>query len=395
MLHTKICTLIKETLGLEITSIGQSTLERAVNHRLQALQLTSQEKYWHILQSSKKELENLVEEVVIPETWLFRDKHYFATLTNLVHSNHWKLPSVFRVLSVPCATGEEPYSLAIALLSAGIPPKQLHIDAVDISSKAIARAKKGTFRKRSFRNNDPLLQKNFFIKTDEGYSIVNRVREVVTFHNGNILSSSFIEKLGSFDVIFCKNLLIYLNRSASEKVIHTLNQAMAKNGVLFVGPAEVSLYLDAGFNLLARETPYVFSKEPLQPQISRIKSPKDFSSPPPPKDQLVTGQETTSKDVLLKARKFADLGQLQDAKKLLLCKSIEPSASFLYLSGIIADFEGNTREAVILLKKALYYDPNHEESLAILGLLLKRLGDTTGAAYYKERLTRLRQDQED
>ncbi len=106
--------------------------------------------YWERVRGSRAELQALIEAVVVPETWFFRDREAFAALARLAREE-W-LPSApqtgcCRLLSLPCSTGEEPYSMAMALLDAGVPADRFRIDAVDISAAALAQAERARVRK--------------------------------------------------------------------------------------------------------------------------------------------------------------------------------------------------------------------------------------------------------
>lgn len=115
--------LLAEKIGLDAASIGSSSIERAVQQRLAIWNLKDPQVYWEILRASESELQELIEAVVVPETWFFRDAEAFTALARLAREE-WQRSSsqeVFRLLSLPCATGEEPYSIAMALCDAGFP----------------------------------------------------------------------------------------------------------------------------------------------------------------------------------------------------------------------------------------------------------------------------------
>src|SRR5439155_126273 len=114
------------------------------------------QEYGRLIETQVGEWDQLLESVVVTETWFFRDRNPFAMVARLAREQ-W-LPShptaPMRLLSVPCSSGEEPYSLVMALLDAGVPTTRFQIDAADISSRALARAKQGIYGKNSFRGND-------------------------------------------------------------------------------------------------------------------------------------------------------------------------------------------------------------------------------------------------
>src|SRR5687768_15713777 len=107
--------LLKESIGLDVATIGESAVESAVQNRQRACGVADRTAYWERLRASATEVQALIEAVVVPETWFFRDRDAFVALVRLVR-DAW-LPThpegVFRVLSLPCSTGEEPYSMAM------------------------------------------------------------------------------------------------------------------------------------------------------------------------------------------------------------------------------------------------------------------------------------------
>ena len=151
MVQAAIETMLREKIGLDANSIGSRTIARAVEKRQIACGLEARS-YLYYLQTTAKELEELIETVVIPETSFFRDKEPFVYLSQYVTTEWLKTNSnILRVLSVPCSTGEEPLSIAMTLLDSGLAPTQFRIDAVDISKRALLKATLAIYSKRSFR----------------------------------------------------------------------------------------------------------------------------------------------------------------------------------------------------------------------------------------------------
>src|SRR5262245_4715380 len=139
---------LRERVGLDPASIGSSVIQRSVRLRMKSRSIKKIEDYSRLLLSSSTEWNALTESVVVAETWFFRDVEPFNALVRL--ALEW-LPSHpgrrVRLLSLPCSSGEEPYSLAMALLDAGVSPERLEIDAVDISARALSRARSGIYGK--------------------------------------------------------------------------------------------------------------------------------------------------------------------------------------------------------------------------------------------------------
>ena len=147
--------LLERTMGLSASSIGAPTIERAVRARLRACNLERPDDYWDRIRRSPDELQELVEAVVVPETWFFRDPQAFTAMVHVAREWLSAHPSgTLRLLSLPCSTGEEPYTMAMALIDGGMPVKRFRIDAIDISCHALAKAERGIYGNNSFRGQD-------------------------------------------------------------------------------------------------------------------------------------------------------------------------------------------------------------------------------------------------
>ena len=116
----QIIALLRQTIGFDVAAVGHSLIERAVKQRLSMNDLRSIWQYVDLLQRSESELQNLVEAVVIPETFFFRYPETFAALRQIVGEQFLFQSRKLRVLSVPCSTGEEPFSIAISLIDTGL-----------------------------------------------------------------------------------------------------------------------------------------------------------------------------------------------------------------------------------------------------------------------------------
>ena len=134
---------LKERIGLDVASVGPAIIERAVRQRCNALYARSSDEYWQKLQGSRDEQQALIEAVIVPETWFFRYPESFATLVKLAKARLAQIKGMraLRLLSLPCSTGEEPYSIAMALLDGGLAPHQFKVDGLDVSPLSVERAK--------------------------------------------------------------------------------------------------------------------------------------------------------------------------------------------------------------------------------------------------------------
>jgi chemotaxis protein methyltransferase WspC len=399
--------LLKETMGLDSASVGSATIESAVRLRMVSLGFTEAEDYWERLRATDDELQELIEAVVVPETWFFRDLDAFTALGRLI-SVEW-LPNhptaVLRLLSGPCCSGEEPYSMAMALIQAGISPERIRIDAVDISARALARAKRGTYGSNSFRGEDLAFRDRYFERTANGYCLPEWIRNIVTFHYGNLLSADFRVGSAPYDVIFCRNVLIYFDRDTQKKVMKVLDRLLAPSGFLFVGPSETFLAACSGFESINQSMSFAFRKAGSrttapagipQPQLANAAgssgkqpahhtvkaSPLSTPSPAPTVVKLV-GLET--------ARRLADAGRLMEAGELceLHLRQQGTSSQAYYLLGLVRDAAGDLQGAAECYRKVLYLEPIHPEALLHLALLSEKEGDKGMAQRLRERARRV------
>ena len=162
---------LRETIGLDAASVGPGLIQRAVRQRMRSLGLKRLEDYQRSLEHSRAEWNELVESVVVTETWFFRDPEPIAAFVRLVREEwlpaHATAP--LRLLSVPCSSGEEPFSLVMALLDAGVPADRFQVEAVDISARALARAARGVYGRNSFRGKDLAFRDRYFQPSAEGF----------------------------------------------------------------------------------------------------------------------------------------------------------------------------------------------------------------------------------
>ncbi|MES1262694.1 MAG: protein-glutamate O-methyltransferase CheR, partial [Acidobacteriota bacterium] len=344
-------------MGLDAASVGSSTIARAVRSRMAGAGVATLEEYWREVRSSKEELQELIETVVVPETWFFRDREAFSVLARLA-TEEW-LPAhgtgPLRALSVPCSTGEEPYSIVMALLEAGFARERIQVDAVDISARALGRARHGEYGLNSFRGEELNFRDRYFRQTPKGYAVAEGLRERVTFRQGNLLAPELSFAGEQYDVIFCRNLLIYFDRSTQEQIMQTLGSLLASTGFLFVGGAETYLASRSGFTSVNQAMSFAFRKTGLK----RVEPP-EYSRPLPrppvtksftrrPAAPAVTSPLPVVVPVedLGTARRLADAGRLREAAE--WCEKElqrEPhSAPTWYLLGLVRDALGETQRA--------------------------------------------------
>jgi len=406
----RIEALLRKEIGLDAASIGSSLIERTIRLRMKHRGLKHIQTYRDLLASSPEELRELIEAVVVTETWFFRDREPFNAFVQIVLTE-W-LPrnpaGPLRTLSVPCSSGEEPYSLAMALLDAGVPDTRFALDAVDISANALARAAKAVYGKNSFRGRDLAFRDRHFRETKDGLALNPSVRATVKFHRDNILDDGFLAGSAPYDFIFCRNLLIYFDRSTQVLVLEKLHRLLAKDGVLFVGPAEMPLATEGGF--LSANLPLAFAcrkfteervptpkPRPRKPDATRSPSGKTASAKSKPVQFIDTLQRLPAPAHLIDhvptdlevARQLADSGRIEEAAAICEAHLAKhgASAEAYYLLGLMKDASDDP-EAITFYRKALYLEPHHYEALVHVALWLEKVGDVIGARPFKRRAER-------
>src|SRR6266436_1215683 len=124
--------MLRERMGLDAASVGSGSIQRIIRLRMKGLGFPDATAYRELLTRSRVEWDELVEAVVVTETWFFRDPEAFSVVVEAAQAS--APGSTLRVLTIPCSSGEEPYSVAIALRDGGVPAEGVRIDAVDITS---------------------------------------------------------------------------------------------------------------------------------------------------------------------------------------------------------------------------------------------------------------------
>jgi chemotaxis protein methyltransferase WspC len=266
-------TWLSQETGIDPSSLGINAVERAVQERVRLTQSAGPaagiaegavEGYWHLLNDSPEERLALVEALVVPETWFFRDREAFVALARLVNEKLARDPArVVRVLSVPCSSGEEPYSVAMALFDAGIGAERFSVDAFDISARAIALAQKAVYGRNSFRGGEFEFRDRHFNPVDEGWALNERIQQAVRFTQANLFDPSH-DTGTRYDFIFCRNVLIYFYRDAQDRAIRLLDARLADSGTIFVGPAETGLMMRHTLSSARIPLAFAFQRTPAE-----------------------------------------------------------------------------------------------------------------------------------
>ena len=414
-----------EHIGLDVASVGAPMIDRAVQQRSSASGCLDLDAYWQLLQHSAAERQALIEAVIVPETWFFRYPDSFVALSTLAHKRLRELKGAraLRFLSLPCSTGEEPYSIAMGLLDAGLGPRQFKVDGIDISPLSVARAQRGYYGRNSFRGADLSYRERHFAPAGEGYELDPQVRALVHLQPGNVLDPNLLATEEPYDFVFCRNLLIYFDVPTQQRVFEVLKKLTREDGALFIGPAEGSLLARMGMRPIGIAQSFAFVRDsqiaaPLPnpaatvvpPLAGRLPAPVPVRLLPEPVPRplaarvlpvgraqgsnafrpVATSRHDDAAILLAQIATLANEGNTVKAGEACqhYLREHAPSAQVFYWLGLLSDVAGNALEAQGFYRKALYLDPQHPEALAHLSMLLAAQGDVTGARRLQERATR-------
>ncbi len=194
-------------------------------------------------------IDEVIDTLTINETSFYRDIYPFELIHKYIipyfQQNNPELNAI-RILCAACATGQEPYSLAMQLLEHKEYKFDYKIIAVDLSNSAIEKAKMGNYTQFEIqRGLKPALLNKYFTKLDKDWFINEDVKAHIIFHQANLLKN--LNSLGVFDIVFCRNLLIYLDSVNRKRVVDNLKKIMNHGSIIVIGSMESLLWDDDDF----------------------------------------------------------------------------------------------------------------------------------------------------
>ncbi len=420
--HQKTADLLSSRIGLNPDSIGKGTLDHIIGLRTRKNDLPDVREYFNLISKSGDELNTLIYEVVVNKTWFFRHPGAFDYMgrraISLLESRTPKTEKI-RLLSVGCATGEEPYSMAMALMDRGLSPEQFKIEGIDISTPALGVARAGRYRRNSFHSPDDLSFRDRHFTMEGGeFSLKENIKSCVSFWHGNALSLDQHFHRNSYHFVFCRNLLIYMGARSQTSVVSGIAKLLKSDGALLVGCAEGNRHVLSRFDSAKSSGAFAYIVKANKPTaagrvISSHKNtrpvrkstasawptsiPQETLESIPPRSRPAPDEPRAapigSMASVESARELADRGSLAEALKM-CCECIEVNSQDTEahtLEGIVAQATGDTARAEASFRRSLYLDPNSVEALVHLSLLAEESGDQREALLLKERVLRIRQ----
>lgn len=245
--------LVHERTGVYFEADRFDTMLDKLRPRVQLHRFRSYLDYYYLLKYEEKgadEWRRVMDAFSVQETYFWRETSQIQALVEEVVPQWFAARSApLRIWSAACASGEEPYSIAIALREAGFGHLPIEISASDASEAALARAGLGLYRERSFRALPPALREKYFTPVADQWRIDPAIAARVSFRRANLVASAEISDLARAQVIFCRNVFIYFSPQATERIVNTFAAGMADGGHLFLGSSESLLRLTSEFEL--------------------------------------------------------------------------------------------------------------------------------------------------
>jgi chemotaxis protein methyltransferase CheR len=261
---------VRRHLGLQFEQ-DQNQLEKVLRRRAVATGRDCRAYLREAEADPGPELEALTGELTVGETYFLRHVEQFQALTETVVERRLSTPGRsggLRLLSAGCSTGEEAYSLAIALQPTPAGPAA-GVLGVDLNPASLARARQARYTTWSLRAVPTSVQERWFTPVGDELEVVPQVRRMVRFERHNFAAEEpELWRPASFDVVFCRNVLMYLTPDVMAAVVHKINRALAPGGYLFLGSAETLRGIESDFQLCEGHGAFYYQK-PLESRSAR------------------------------------------------------------------------------------------------------------------------------
>lgn len=231
---------IYDISGIFIADTKKYLLENRLLRRIQEKNLTGFDDYLEFLRrGTKDELNNLFDAITTNETYFFREPQQLGVfIDNIVpRVIEKKKNRDIKIWSAACSSGEEPYNIAMLLMEK-TPDVRMDVMGSDISNEVLNSAKKAVYTSYSVRNIPALYMTRFFKNSGQSYELMPSVRNAVKFMNINLVDERKMKTVRGIDVIFCRNVLIYFDDKAKQKVVSHLYDSLVPGGFLFIGTSE-------------------------------------------------------------------------------------------------------------------------------------------------------------
>jgi chemotaxis protein methyltransferase WspC len=390
---------------LDPALLATDRLAPLVLDRRSALRLSCDDDYAARALADQAEFERLRDLVAVPETWLFRYLPSFEVLRDWLAERR---AVEFRGLSVPCATGAEPLSMAAAALAAGVPAAGIRVDAVDPSTDALQHARTGRFSRMGAREGVPAWAQEWFHQAEGGLCALPDLLDRIAWHQDALPDGLGHLEAGSFDAVFCRNLAIYLGPKARRAAGNLLLQLVKPGGLVFLGHAEPPSIFGLSDELHSFGARGAFAFALQRPRDARAELEADQAPTPrslvaaavrterpasrtapasPPRATSASAPIAPPVASLAEIESAANAGRtdraLEWGRARLTAGDQSPELRLVLGSAHAA--RGELAQAEEMFRQALYMKPDSMEALLQLATLAARRGDDSMAERYRLR----------
>ncbi len=399
-LYPRLKEHVVASTGLSYYADKDADLARRISHRLSSLGMHDCASYLDILRNPVRgpsELDALIAEITIGETYFFRHQEHFDALRDLVIPDLIARNSVRRSLRIwcaGCADGPEPYSLAIILkrdMARQLAGWQVTILGTDINRHCLARAREGKFEEWALRSTSEDLKRDCFLKEGRLWSIAPKYKEAVSFQYHNLVEHSFpslLNNLFCFDLIVCRNVMIYFGPELMQRTIGRFHDCLVPGAWLLVGPSEPNMTYFSSFRTVNAPGVTLYQKpDQCTPAAgAEAFSMAPFWLPPPAHRTEVSPMETlpgrSLAPTLADVRRDADRGAWEIAahhcERLLKEDNLNSTVHFYH--ALVLGQMKRQDEAERSLRRAIYLDRRFVLAHYHLGLFLQSQRDSRQAA---------------
>ncbi len=407
--------LLADKAGLVFDVSRRDSLSYAVAERMAATGTASEDEYVAaVVEPRAAELQALIDEVTIPETYFFRNAPQFRALRRHVVpeliSHAAKNGRRIRVWSAGCSTGEEAYSLAI-LLREMVPAGDwdIKVIATDISTKALAAASRGRYGTRSLGPVDQPTLERWFTAVGDEHEVRPEVRELVEFRHHNLIADAPPLPPNGADLVLCRNVTIYFARETTRALMSRLHATLCSGGYLFLGHSETLWQVSEDFLLVSLGEAFVYRRalpgsEAVGDKRTVLPDRRTAPDDPPAARRTVVAdrRDVPDKSAGLRlpipraesAAAVPAVASLDDAREALKAGNYTKAATVAAeitgadplradaytVRGLALTNLGRDKDALAELRKAVYVDPRAGFAQFLLAGTLARLGDPIAAA---------------
>jgi chemotaxis protein methyltransferase CheR len=262
----RLCEFLYRRTGMIFGESKRYYIERRVADRMAATGMRTFAAYFSHVESDRGEVEHLINIFTVNETYFYREEHQLhclgrSLLPDIVR--HKQPGDLVRIWSVPCSTGEEPYSIAIWLLENWpmVDAYHIEIDGSDIDTRVLLEAQAGSYGERALSRLPPDVVERYFEASHDGERrLIQDIRESVKFRSANLVDRASVKAQGRFDVIFCRNVLIYFDEASRLVAANNLYDSLNPGGYICLGHTESMNRISKKFKLHRFEDAIVYQR---------------------------------------------------------------------------------------------------------------------------------------